>query len=565
MTDTTTTIRSQILATIVTCSVFVGAIVVGLLVVVASVGSVSAIATHDSESFVTDDVTEANSDAIDATMDVGGNATVQTLTADTQGTLTIQTAPSSSSLDTVTNVSAAAVDDQTIATDDALILRLSSTELSNAIASGNGSSGTNAERLLELEQSGDINIDITQTNDDDAKRLDLGATVENGGLKVLHAGSVLYIVIDTERAEFKRGEQTVDAAPDDQFEVTVAGNETSVSADFEIEPRAASFDTTDDQETIAVKAETNQTVSGETTVAPGTYLTIRAQSDKRSSFVITRTTSVKSDGTFDLDFDFTNVTKGTSFDLTIPNQGFEDNASTAGIVQRPSTASVSVNNQNIGTNETQTIVVRSINLSEGGFITVHDRSFFDTENETKPSQSLRGAKYIRPGLKNNTSIELGIPYKRSGTVVVVPYHDTNGNRELDITTGTIGDKPYVGADGGPIANSANASVGDGTGQGTTTELGPPNETVPSVPSPVNGTDDYALPNGSDGTGTHALDSATGSNEDGERGDESNIGNKKTTLKAGGTTETDGPGFGLVAGFVAVGVIALLSVHRTREN
>ncbi|MFC6961505.1 hypothetical protein ACFQL7_14670 [Halocatena marina] len=45
---------------------------VGLLVVVASVGSVSAIATHDSESFVTNDVTEANSDAIDATMDVGG-------------------------------------------------------------------------------------------------------------------------------------------------------------------------------------------------------------------------------------------------------------------------------------------------------------------------------------------------------------------------------------------------------------------------------------------------------------------------------------------------------------
>nr|WP_264383062.1 BGTF surface domain-containing protein [Halocatena marina] len=562
MTDTTTTIRSQILTTIVTCSVFVGAIVVGLLVVVASVGSVSAIATHDSESFVTNDVTEANSDAIDATMDVGGNVTVQSLTSDTQGTLTIQTAPSSSSLDTVTNVSAAAVDDQTIAIDDALILRLSSTELSNAIASGNGSSGTNAERLLELEQSGDIDIDITQTNDDDAKRLDLGATVENGGLKVLHAGSVLYIVIDTERAEFKRGEQTVDAAPDDQFEVTVTGNETSVSADFEIEPRAASFDTTDDQGTIAVKAETNQTVSGETTVAPGTYLTIRAQSDKRSSFVITRTTSVESDGTFDLDFDFTNVTKGTSFDLTIPNQGFEDNASTAGIVQRPSTASVSVNNQNIGANETQTIVVRSVNLSEGGFITVHDRSFFDTENETKPAQSLRGAKYIRPGLQNNTSIELDIPYKRSGTVVVVPYHDTNGNHELDITTG---DEPYVGADGGPIANSANASVGDGIGQGTTTELDPQNETVPSVPSPVNGTDDYALPNGSDGTGTHALDGATGSNEDGERGDESNIGNKKTTLKADGTTETDGPGFGLAAGVVAIGVITLLSAHRTREN
>lgn len=533
-----------------------------------------------------------------------GNTTTDTALLTLQPTaidsLTIRTAPSLDTLDTIDNVSAVATDDQTIATGDVMILQVSSTKLSDALdtdaespvattttttttESDSGNESSPEMRLLELVRSGTIDIRIRQTNvTDTSKTFNLSATIENGGLDVLYDEESVYLLIDTKRAVFDREGTTVGIDSGDQFEATIGANglenESSVSESVRIVPRTASFDTQtiDGRETIVVKPTANQTVAGETTVAPGTNLTIRAQANGQSPFVITRTIQVETDGTFDLDLDFTSVTKGISFVLSIPNQGFTDNASIPGLVRHPSTASVSVSNQNIKANGTQAVIIRSISLSEGGFVTVYDRTFFDNNNTTDPRDSLRGtSRYLEAGTHTNVSIRLDTPYANSSTIVAVPYLDTNGNKKFDLASNTSDasngsdisdtseDEPYSGADGGPIVNSANVSVNHENGPDIPTRFS--NEPRDISPTILDSTNENRT---NDNEKNSRATTDTGGNETGDTGDTGETGSTDTNTddseepNTNRTTETEGPGFGLIVGLIAI-VMALLAIRQSR--
>lgn len=492
--------------------------------------------------------------------------------------LTTQTAPGSmfSTLDTIANVSAIATDDQTIAIDDVMILQLSAPELSAALAKDASDTETGIQseperRLLELIQSGTVDIRIRQTNSENIppKAFNLSATIENDGLELLSDEGGVYLLIDTNRAVFDRGETTVGTGTGDRFEVTVTGNnglenETTVSESVRIVPRSASFETgiVNGPETVTVKSDANQTVAGETSVAPGTNLTIQAQSNGNSSFVITRTAQVRPNGTFAINFDFTNVTKGTRFVFMIPNQEFTDNASVSGVVRRSATASVSVNNQHIRSNGTQSVVIRSVDLSDGGFVAVYDRTFFDSNNETEPSDALRGvSQYRTPGKYTNVTIQLDDPYANSSTIVAVPYLDTNDNNEFDAaaTADTSGDEPYSRADGGPVANSANVSMGGAVHGGNAN--GVSNEGV--APTSLDSTIDSSNAKNTTGSGAHPVDGTTGASGNDTK-QSGGAGSDGGTRSGGEATGEQGPGFGLIVGLVAMGVLALLAV-RQRHN
>ncbi|WP_436925265.1 BGTF surface domain-containing protein [Halosimplex amylolyticum] len=76
------------------------------------------------------------------------------------------------------------------------------------------------------------------------------------------------------------------------------------------------LDTTDGE--VRVAPATEQTISGETTLDPGTTVSIRVTSASSSSpFLMTVETTVDDDGTFAGTFDFSGMSSGTPFDVTV--------------------------------------------------------------------------------------------------------------------------------------------------------------------------------------------------------------------------------------------------------
>ncbi|WP_436931766.1 BGTF surface domain-containing protein [Halosimplex halobium] len=82
-----------------------------------------------------------------------------------------------------------------------------------------------------------------------------------------------------------------------------------------------SVDTNDDGK-VVVDAAPQQTISGETTLDPGTTLAVRVTSSSSSSpFLMQVETTVDDDGTFAASFDFGDVSAGTPFEVTVRSDG----------------------------------------------------------------------------------------------------------------------------------------------------------------------------------------------------------------------------------------------------
>lgn len=453
---------------------------------------------------------------------IGGTAGAVNSNAVTIDSVTIQTTPQSSfdHLDT-SNVSEFATKDTEIAIGDVLLFRLSTSGLSDRL-----DGDLTERRFLELVQSDVIGLRITQRGaTHTAKTFNLSATMENGGLSVFYEGNTVYIAIDTRKAVFDQGGTTVGFEPGERFKATFTGHDgnrtEAVASAFRIVPRKATFETKDNG-MVVVEAAANQTVDGKTTVAPGTDLKVRAHSEGQSSFVITQTVQVGEHGKFEADFDFTNVTRGISFDLTIPNQGFENNASMTGVVRRPPTASVHINVQQSEDGRVRTVTIRSITLSDGGFLAVYDSSFLTADNMTTSKGSLRGtSEYLTAGKHATVNITLDRPYTHDGTLIVVPHQDTNNNKEYDfIRNNGSEDIPYLGADGDPIVASTNVTVhqdqtGATTGTGPSTGSGsqsvPPQTTSMGVATTATAGETAVL------MSTNSANSDAGGNTESESG------------------------------------------------
>ena len=120
------------------------------------------------------------------------------------------------------------------------------------------------------------------------------------------------------------------------------------------------------EETLLVHATSNQTVHGTTNVRPGTELTVKAENDELNSpnsFVRTDTVTVREDGTFVAELNFTGVEPGTNFTL-VAGPGL---ASTKGQVVDGSVAIPTV-----------TTTARSTTADESGF------SFTTTTSDDSP-------------------------------------------------------------------------------------------------------------------------------------------------------------------------------------
>ncbi len=106
----------------------------------------------------------------------------------------------------------------------------------------------------------------------------------------------------------------------------------------------------------------------------------------------------------------------------------------------------------------ESVVVDTVELSEGGFVTIHDSSLADGE----VFESIRGTTdYLEAGVHENVRVSLDEPLTGNETVFPMAHQDTNDNQVYDFpATEGAEDGPYTNADGDPVMDPTDVTVSD---------------------------------------------------------------------------------------------------------
>ena len=127
-------------------------------------------------------------------------------------------------------------------------------------------------------------------------------------------------------------------------------------------------------------------------------------------------------------------------------------AATAGTASTSNHASVTFDAQTTGG---YTVVVDSVTLEDGGFVTIHDASLGDGETL---GSVVGSSAYLAPGTHENVTVRLESPVENDTTLTAMPHRDTDGDRVYEFVSGNGGvDGPYT-ADGGAVVDSANVTA-----------------------------------------------------------------------------------------------------------
>jgi PGF-CTERM protein len=117
-------------------------------------------------------------------------------------------------------------------------------------------------------------------------------------------------------------------------------------------------------------------------------------------------------------------------------------------------ASVTMSDQpTVGTS----VVVDRVELSDGGFVTVHDASV----TEGAVFESIRGTSaYLEPGVHEDVRVTLEDPVSGNATLVPMAHRDTDGDRNYTFpeSEGEV-DGPYTGTDGA-VVDTAEVTLRD---------------------------------------------------------------------------------------------------------
>ena len=222
---------------------------------------------------------------------------------------------------------------------------------------------------------------------------------------------------------------------------------------------------------------------------------------------------------------------------------FEGNEQIAEENNQSPSASLQFDDQELRrSNGGQRLTLSRVNLSEGGFIAVHDQRYLPPSNN--PLSSTIGlSRYLEPGSHQNVTIRLTEgSINETQTIVAIPYLDTNGNQQFDyVKTGGETDYAYVTQESGTatIINQT-ARIGFSSAmQSQTAETASSPSLVTSTPS-------------DSGQGEIATEVAQETSED-----------SPTTTSGETTTESDDGGvlggntLYVVAAFVVAGIALLV--------
>jgi len=146
-----------------------------------------------------------------------------------------------------------------------------------------------------------------------------------------------------------------------------------------------------------------------------------------------------------------------SYDL-VDSEGADDGPYTAdgGAVVDSGTATVSASvSMADQTSDGQTVVVQDVDLSEGGFVTIHDSSLFAGDTFGSVAGT---SEYLEAGHHEDVTVTLDEPIRDTATLVPMAHRDTDGDETYDFATSDgVDDGPYT-ANGGAVVDTARVSV-----------------------------------------------------------------------------------------------------------
>jgi len=105
----------------------------------------------------------------------------------------------------------------------------------------------------------------------------------------------------------------------------------------------------------------------------------------------------------------------------------------------------------VGESDGNAVVIDSVDLSEGGFVVVHDPSLFAGD---VTGSVLGASEYLEPGVHENVTVELSTPANESQVLVPMAHRDTDGDEAYGFPDA---DGPYT-ADGGAVVSPAKTVV-----------------------------------------------------------------------------------------------------------
>ena len=409
------------------------------------------------------------------------------LTERTTGELITWTAPAAS-FDNATNASevATAVESghitatDSVAIGDVSVNQFKLSGVYGALAVAN---------VTELLGNGTLDFSMVQTNpatNRPPKRLDLSRSLANDSIRVVPdpRNDVLYVNVDTGAAVFDNG--TVAAGDTFENTLTLDGESALAKTDESVGANVTLVGTELGLGDPSLAADANQTVTGTTSVAPGSEVTVRLQRNGTSPFVKTNTTRVKPNGSFVASFNLSAVTPRTT--VSVRADGPLGTGDRTNVTVRPDRSNESTNGTAAlavadGTTDGETVTVRNATLPDGGFVVVHAPNV-----STDPVGSVLGASsYLENGTAENVTVSLAEPLREDTRVVVMAHTDSNDNQVYDFSSSNGSeDEPYT-ANGSPVTARARLTVIDTTTVATT------NTTATTTAAATNDTTDGSGP------------------------------------------------------------------------
>lgn len=210
----------------------------------------------------------------------------------------------------------------------------------------------------------------------------------------------------------------------------------------------ADIDNDGQTDEISVQQASGQTISGETTLEPGTELSVRVTgTDAGSPFVKPLSATVQDDGTFSTTADFSDNARGANFTVDVRyNSTSLLNEQVDGRIAEAPTASVTFNDQE--TNGS-VVTVASTTLSTGGFVAIHQNN--------ASGEILATSRYLDSGSHSDIQVEVNRPLDSDTTLVAMPHQDTDGDQVFEFEFGSTVDAPYT-ENGSAVTHSASVTV-----------------------------------------------------------------------------------------------------------
>jgi len=267
--------------------------------------------------------------------------------------------------------------------------------------------------------------------------VDVPASVEGGSMQVIPDpnNETLYVTADLREVDRTKGAAT-EFVGNGRAEYTVRGDthitdsNVTTALDYTVVDRTYAYDS--DEGILRRTNSSDQPVSGETSLAPGTRLTLEASAVGHDFETATETT-VADDGTFETDLNLSQAPETARLTLSIAQISDSHTLLTTG--NAPETMVWFVEDRTTSDSVTRIDTAR-VALEDGGFVAVYQVP----PDEQVTSQDLIGrSDYLEAGVQD-PDIRLDRPLDNSDNVVLVAHRDEDGDGRFDYPAD---DSPYL--------------------------------------------------------------------------------------------------------------------------